>query len=540
MEWRKREPILKPRKTSGIVENIARIRGIAKIQEFLFPTVKELHNPKWLQNIEQVSNIIIDALLKGKKICVSADCDCDGVMSLGIMFRYLRQFTNNIYYIYNQRSEGHGIENQLQFIQDDTDLVIILDSSSNSVKACKELHEKGMQVVILDHHQVDVENQYATLVNPQNDDYPNKEISGAGVTFKTIQTMDERLGSGSVWDLVDLCAIGMYGDMMDCSVMENRYLIIEGMKNIRNFGIQAILKVKGIEVDNVNSQTLGYTIVPLINGCSRMSEIQLAIKLVLCDDWAECVYLAEEMNKLNEKRKIMQKDLSEQYSKSIDSNNKVIIAIGNTASKSFNGLIAQNLADDYNRPTLVLREHKGSLSGSYRTYGDFNMQGFLRGCKYINSAQGHTYAGGVEFYTKDLQAFKNYVNEKLIEHKFENVLEYDMTFDVDDINEELLLNIEKINYLSGQGFPTAMFKVTGITYDKDGRKLMGANKNHVKIQLDDVTLIKFNTKEDYAMDIPDMAEIEVVGQLNLNIFRTSYGKEYRTNQILLEDYRITS
>jgi single-stranded-DNA-specific exonuclease len=540
MEWKKRNPVLEPHKRYSITENIARIRGIPKdkIRDFLNPTVKELHSPKLLDNIVKASNIILEAVLKNKRICVSADCDSDGVMSTGIMVRYLRQFTDNIYYIYNQRDKGHGIENQLQFVEDGTDLVIILDSSSNSVKACKQLQDKGMEVVILDHHQIDVENPYATLVNPQNDDYPNKNLSGAGVTFKTIQVMDEKLKSNKVWELVDMCGIGIYGDMMRVDIMENRYLIIQGMKSIKNYGIKAVLEVKNTRLEDVNSQTLGFTIVPLINGCSRMGKIELALQLVMSDDYEECLYLAEELSKLNDERKLIQNRLAEEYSKNTDFNDKILIAIGDTASKSFNGLVATNISQEHQKPTLVMREHKGTLAGSYRTIGDFNVQKFLRKCEYVNSAEGHTFAGGVTLYAKNLQAFKDCINKELASFEFDNVLEYDMEFDVSEITEDLLLDIEKINYLAGQGFPIATFKVTGIIYDKDGRKTMGANNNHVKIQLDDITLIKFNTKSNYASDIPDMAEIEVVGQLNLNIYRTNWGKEYRTNQVLLDGYRI--
>jgi single-stranded-DNA-specific exonuclease len=538
MKWIQREPVIKPHKSDTIVEKITKARGIKNIQSFLNPSEKELINPKLLDNISIASAMIIEAIESGKRICVSADCDSDGVMSTGIMYRYLKQFTNNLYYIYNQRSEGHGIENQLQYVQDNTDLVIILDSSSNSVRACKRLKEKGMDVIVLDHHTIDVKNPHVVLVNPQNDFYPNKHLSGAGVTFKTIQVMDELLKSGKVWDMIDLCAIGIFGDMMKIDVMENRYLIIKGMKNIRNYGIKAILDVKNIPEEDVNSQTLGFTIVPLINSASRLGKIELALELVMSDDYDECLYLVEEINKLNEKRKVLQKELTEEYSKKINTDEKVLIAIGELESKSFNGLVAQGLSKEHQRPALVMREHKGSLGGSYRTFGDFDVQSFLRGCPHINSADGHPYAGGVTLYSKNLDKFREYVNSELAVFEFEQVVEYDLEIDVSEVTEDFIIQVEKINYLTGQGFPTVLFKVKGIIYDSDGRKTMGANNNHVKIKLDDITLIKFNTTEDYALNIPDMSEIEVVGQLNLNIYVTKWGREYRTNQLLLDDFRV--
>lgn len=541
MEWKKREAILQPnKKRYSITENIARIRGIPndKVLNFLNPTINELHNPKLLKNIEKASEIIIDAIKQGKKICISGDADCDGIMSLAIMFRYLKLFTKNIYYIYNQRSEGHGVENQLQYVQEDTDLIIILDSSTNSIKACKQLKDMNIEIIILDHHQVEVENPYVTLVNPQNDDYPNKNLSGAGVTFKTIQVMDETLQSGKVWNLVDLCGVGLYGDMMSVKEMENRYLIIKAMKTIRNFGLLTILNVKNISLEDVNSQTLGFNIVPLINSATRLGKIELAIELMLSDDYDECIYLAEELSKLNDERKRLQKDLAEEYIHTVNFDDKVLIAIGDIPSKSFNGLIATTITQKYQKPTLVLREHKGSLSGSYRTYGDFDMYKFLKECPHINSVGGHPFAGGVILYTKNYEKFREYINNKLEGLTFESVVEYDMEIESSEITENLILDVEKMNYLTGQGFPTVTFKITGMIYDSDSRKTMGESNNHVKMSLEDITLVKFNTSSDYGLDIPDMANIEAIGQLNLNIYRTKWGKEFKTNQLLINDIKV--
>jgi single-stranded-DNA-specific exonuclease len=537
MKWEKRKAILKPRGSDGIIQQLARIRGIKDIQEFLNPTEKHLHNPLLLKNIREACDRILDAVMKGQKIVVSADCDTDGIMSTAMMVRFLRQFTDNVSYIYNQRSSGHGIENQLEFVPDDTELLIILDSSSDSIKACKELHSKGIDIIILDHHQVEVQNDFAILVNPQNDDYPNKSISGAGVTFKTIQLLDEKLGTESYWDLIDLCAIGMYADMMDCSVMENRYLIIQGMKNINNPGIRAILDVKNTKIEDVNSQTIGFTIAPMINGSARLDKIELALELVLSDDYSECLYLAEEIDKLNEDRKKTQKFLATEYSKTIDPDMKVIIAVDENASKSYNGLVATKLADEYKKPAMVLRKHKGSLAGSYRNYGDFDMQSFLRKFKHIDYAKGHPFAGGVRLLVKDYDKLLEYIDEELKGVNFDSVIEYDLELSVSDINEHMIIQVEKFDYLTGTGFPSACFRVVDLVYDTDARKIIGKSKNTLKIALDDVTIMRFNVTEDYASDIPDMSNIEVVGQLNLNIWQGFRG-EVRTNQVFIEDYHI--
>lgn len=530
-------------KKEDIVTSLLKARGISDIQEFLSPSINVLNSAYLLCYSGKVADRILKAIKNGERICISADPDSDGVCSTALMVRYISKFTNNYYISYAQRSEGHGVEYQLEFIdKDTTDLLIVLDSSTNSTEACEELSQH-MDIVILDHHDVENENPYATIVNPKNDiTYPNKNISGVGVVYKVLQVLDEMLGSGEVDDYIDLVAVGMYADMMPMDVLENRYLVIQGMKNIKNPGILKILELANVSTNKVNSQTIGFTISPLLNGCARKDKLELGIELLICDDDQRCTELVMEMRALNDERRQEEKALFESYLEKIDPEDKVLIAIDENASKNFNGLIANKLSQEFHRPAIVMRDHMGSLAGSYRGYGTFDMKGFLNRKeirKLIKYALGHPSAGGVGLKSSNFKAFKETMNKLLKHYNFDSEVYYDYEIDASLITSKLVKQIQEFDYCSGQGFPPAMFLVKEIfVEDNEDVVVMGKNRDTVKIKSCDLDVIKFKTNEKWASDVGMMDTIEVVGQLSLNEWEKWNKEVVTTIQVVAETYSI--
>lgn len=525
-----------------ILGSLLKARGIKNSDEFLNPTSKVLHNPMLLGNIGEACERILKAIKNGERIAISADCDSDGVFSTAIMARYLSKFTDNYYITYNQRSEGHGVENQLDKVEDGTSLIIVLDSSTNSVDACATLRDRGIDVVILDHHDHEKNNPHALIVNPKLDDtYPNKFISGAGVVYKVVQVLDESLGSGEVDEYIDLVACGMYADMMPVDVPENRYMIIQGMKNIKNMGLQAILKVNSIEHDSINSQTIGFTISPLINGAARKDEIQLGIDLLTCDDWERCVHLVVRMKELNEERKAEEKELFEKYVTKINPEDKILVAIDEEASKNFNGLIANKIAQEFKRPAIVMREHEGSLAGSYRGYAGFDMRSFLNQKpirKLLKYAVGHPGAGGIGLKASNYPKFSETVNNLLKDIDFRPSFDYDFEIDARQVTTKMINEIAVFDYLTGEGFPTAKFLIKNL-FVEENPKVMGKNRDTVRISCKGMDVMKFKVNDQWASEVGELDYIEVIGQLKVNEFRKWNGDILITNQVLAEDYKIS-
>lgn len=534
MKWVQRKPKIKYTQSNNIIQKLAKIRGISDVEGFLNPSNEHLHSPYLLKNIETVSNRIIKAIGKNEKIVVSADCDADGIFSTVVMVRFLLQFTKNVHIIFNQRGAGHGIEKQIEYIPDDTDLLIILDSSTNSVDECKQISEQGIEIVILDHHIIEKENPYATLVNPQQDDYPNKELSGVAVVYKTISVMDDTLGSGVVDSYLDLVACGMYADLMSVAELENRYLMLTGMANIKNMGLKALLSMNKKSYNEVDSQVIAFNISPLINGCARMDQIELAFDLLLDDDPSQCIQTAEKMKSVNDKRKRIQKKLTKEIEENLITDTKIIVGLHDMESKSFNGLIANNIAEKHKRPVIVARNYNGKITGSFRTYGDFPMKQFLNSIRFVHYALGHEQAGGVQFDAENLDLFHSIVDEHIQGVDFVSSIEYDLEIDVDDITPELIREIDAFNKLTGKDFPSAKFKVSNLMVEE--RKVLGANSDTVKIECDGLHLLKFKTDEDWQGEIACFDHIDVIGQLNLNTwFHPRQRKEIITCQMFVDD-----
>src|SRR5574344_275900 len=188
MNYKIIEPIIKYDKNDSITDKILKIRGIQNKDEFINPSKHNLNSFWELSNMDIASRRIIKAIQNNERIAIHGDIDCDGVTSLVIMYKYLKNYNVVADILYHQRSEGHGIK--INEVSEDIDLLIIVDSSTNSVDECKEI-SKNTDIIILDHHEQDKENPFAIIVNPQINNYNNKFLSGAGVVFKTCEAIDE-------------------------------------------------------------------------------------------------------------------------------------------------------------------------------------------------------------------------------------------------------------------------------------------------------------------------------------------------------------
>ncbi|AYP68359.1 putative SPBc2 prophage-derived single-strand DNA-specific exonuclease [Bacillus phage vB_BcoS-136] len=562
MKWLQRKAKVTPKKHDNLIDSVAKIRGIDDISRFLNPTQDELHSPYLLKNVEKASERIIQAIRNNERIVVSYDADADGITATTIMLRWLGHYTSNIDYIYGERNDGHGITEQLKTNLNEennaerlerarnniakvkeADLLILIDSSSNDTKVCENIASVGIDIIILDHHEIERPNPHVLMVNPQQEGcvYPNKSISGAGVVFKTIQVMEDELGEIDPFYFMDLVAVGMYADVMRVDVLENRFMIMHGLRNIKNTGLLRILKGAKVDLFKIDSSAIGFSIAPLLNGVARMGSIKLAIDILLEDDDNVCKKLRLQMQKLNDKRKELQKQIVENYMKKVDSSQKVLMVFDEQSSKGFNGIVAQNLSETYKRPVIVGRIHNGTVSGSFRSYNGFKFKSFLQQFGDLGfkiEALGHEGAGGIIISETLLGDLENYIEANMPSlDEREPTIVYDLEFDISEIHEHIR-DMEQINLIVGNGFPKVIVKVNNITVEES--QCIGKTMETVKIKtFDNLELIKFRVNEDYASELGYFDEISVVGQLQMNEFY-NFGLKQKisTPQIMIEDYRV--
>jgi single-stranded-DNA-specific exonuclease len=537
--WIQRKPKEEYFLFDEILEKLRCVNGISDLEEWLNPSEKSLHNPFLLKNIKEVALKIIKATEENMNICISYDCDSDGLTSGTIMYRYLKNFTDNITYIYNQREDGHGISNQI--VPEDTQLLIICDSSTSETEACKELSEKGIDIIILDHHKKSQENPYALIVNSQLCNYENKELSGATVAYKTIQVIDELTSNEYSEQYIDLAGIGSYSDVVSMKYPENRYFVYNGINNIYNPGIRALLKQAKVNLNEINSQTIGYKIGPNINAACRMGCIEKIVELLLENDYEKCLILAKEIINLNEDRKKIETKLYKKIKDRIDlSRNIIVIKITeeDDFSSGFHGLICTKITNKYSKPSLIVKIKDGVCSGSGRSVSGVNFKSILEKTKLCDWVNGHDLAFGVQFKEENLDKIYEAVEDKIIYNE-NQIYYYDLELDEDEVDHSLIRDLDKFNLLSGKDAPDTKILIKNCTVLE--RKVQGKLEDTIKIVSDKINFVKFRTNENYAEELTEGKRFDAIGSLKINKwFNNTKGiKRWQEDlQMFLEDYRV--
>lgn len=520
----------------SMTDKILKIRGIKDKETFLKPKDDDINSPWDLSDMELAVEKIIYAIENKLNIGIYADIDSDGVTSATIMYKYLNEFGIKGVLLYHQRNKGHGVI--VDNVPKDLDLLIIVDSSSNSVDECKELSEY-MEIVILDHHNIEKDNLYAVVVNPQSNDYPNKNLSGAGVVYQTCKAIDEELLTFYSENYIDFCAVGLIGDMMDVSDPETRALIQKGLLKIHNNcdrSLKAILKHLKKEY-KPNATTIAFYLVPFINSIIRLGKIQDIIEILTTDDEKRLKALIKECGGMNNKRKELQAEIVEKIEEIINLEHKIIIVDVTElkANATLNGLIAQNVAQKYQRPTLVvsLDNETNTLGGSGRGYGaDFDFKDALSRTGLFESVEGHSGAFGVEFKPENLNQIYEIIDLELENMKQEYVVEADMVIRVEDITWDLLYEIQRLSFIAGQGFKEPLFIIENLPVGDV--KIM--KDIHVKFNAEDLECVKFNVSENEISEIEGAMLVDVLGSLSVNSWYNFGTKTTtRSKQVMIKD-----
>jgi single-stranded-DNA-specific exonuclease len=566
-KWLKRDTKHAFVKRDSIVEKLAKVRGVKDLGEWFNPPERYLLDPYGLENIDEVAQRIIKAVHTGEKIVIMADVDADGVFACAGMFNYLKPMVeaDRLQYIHSQRSRGHGVETVttkfarsgngvVEYIPDDTDLLIIVDSSANSVEACKYVKEEmGIDILIIDHHHIEMDNPYATMVNCQMGNYPNKYLSGSAMVWKVCHVIDDYMADDRADDVIDLATIGLISDMMSVRENENRHIIHHGLANINNIGLLQLLKLSKVDLgEDISTTTISFKISPAINSCTRYDRIELALELLTSDDIDEITMIAKEMIKLNEQRKAEESTIVESALSRVDNNHNVAVLVDNEIGSGFRGLVAMQLVSKLNKPSLVLKafeDEDGNVTkygGSARSIGNLPLKSICEDTRLFNFAQGHEGAFGVEIDADKLDDALKKFDEMIDDEDLQGEIYYDLELDESEINDMDMREIEKFSRIAGQGFPVPKFRVKGLVVDS--RDVLGKDKRTIKISCDNgMACMMFRVDENYAMDIVEaleddetfMVEIEVVGQLSINKFMNWKARKLVvTNQVLLDDYKI--
>lgn len=564
------DPTLKP------IEQVLINRGIKKynIEHFLNTSDEDILNPKLIKNIEEGAKMLVRHMSAGSKVFLQIDSDCDGYTSAATLLNYLNiiapAFTqNNIIYRLHEGKE-HGII--IDTIPEDVRLVIMPDASSNDYDEHKALHEKGVDILVIDHHEAPHESPDACVINNQLCNYPTKSLSGVGMVYKFCCYLDTLLNVDYAENFRDLVALGMIADMMDMRDFETRHLIMSGLNNIRNpFFKYFVDKQSFVLKDGITPIGIAFYVAPYINATVRAGTAQE--KLVLFESMLDFkAYKEIPSTKRGEKGKTetivtqacrnctnvkkRQGDsrdaaatIIEQIIKENNLLDNKILAIKLTdeiaIDKTLVGLIANQLMSKYQRPVLLLRKQEevpGEITweGSGRNYdkSEFdNLKEFLHYSGYFEYADGHANAFGAGIRDDKFNDFIEYANKELASYSFTPCYKVDFIYQGSNFKAQDIIEIAELKSLWGQGLSEPYVALEGINVHADNVTLMSADKNPtLKITLPNgVSLIKFKSSvEEYeSFKTTGCITLNIVGRCERNVWN---GKV--SAQILIEDYDI--
>lgn len=535
-----------------------------------------------------------------KTIAILVDCDMDGFTSSAILANYLEM--QRLYGEQGENQTWNGNIPEMKFLfhegkthgLSDTDIMkqlrdlikpalLIVPDASGTKEQYDALNELGIDIVVLDHHDMDERGDGDKVIvvnNQQSEKYKNKFLSGAGVVWQLCRVFDDMFMLACAEKYLDLVAVGLVADVMDLRSDETRFLVLEGLKpeNIHNPFLKQCLFSNDHKLKGYFTPTkIGFQVGPMFNAVSRISPIaesELVFRALLDSSegttvesgkrgekglqvplTAEAYRVASNARGRQNTRKTKVTNLIDQVinEEKLFENKIIAVALNKgdfeESYRGLSGLICNELLDYYNRPILLFFENEyGTYTGSARAPSSIEaFQGFREQCeesKLFTFAQGHSQAHGVGIIPANFDKMVAYFNKKYESIDMTETFFVDFYLDAkDEEAAEIIFNLCQYENCWGQGIaePTIAFK--NVLISRGSTQLVGVQKGKptLKFRLENgVECIKFgSSQEEYDSlmlpydDVEQCFSATIVGRADVNEYMGRY-----TPQLLIESYEI--
>lgn len=512
IEIRKGGNFMEMAKKYGIDPLIARIirnRDIIdekEITEYLYGGKEALHNPHLLKDVDKAAEIIAEGIAEKKAMRIIGDYDIDGVNATYILLDGIRRCGGNVdAAIPDRMKDGYGINEHLieQALSDGKELLITCDNGIAAINEINFAKEKGMTVVVTDHHEIPycnteqgkefLRSKADAIVNPKQADcpYPCKGICGAVVAWKLVQVLYERMDipveEADIF--IENAGFATVGDVMDLTG-ENRILVKLGLKALehtKNPGMKALIAKNKLSDKPLSAYHIGFVLGPCINASGRLDTAKRSLELLLERDEVKASALAGELVELNESRKYMtqqetQKAL-EQIEKEGREKDKVLVVYLPECHESLAGIIAGRIREAYQRPVFVLTRGEEGVKGSGRSIEAYSMfDKMTEVAELFTKYGGHPMAAGLSMREEDIDKLREQLNQKaeLSEEDMAEVVRLDAVlpmsyFTVDTIRQLSVLEP------CGKSNTRPVFADRNIKITRAG--IVGVNRNVLKLHL---------------------------------------------------------
>lgn len=440
-------------KVTPIVAELLLQREISSFPEaeaFFRPKLDQLHDPFLMQDMDAAVERLQEAIEEGQKVLLFGDYDVDGTTAVATMFTFLKETLPVDYYIPDRYKEGYGLSIQgIDFAHEhDVDLIISLDCGIKSIDEIAHARSLGIDFIVCDHHTPGNKLPDAIVLDPKRKDcnYPYDELSGCGVGFKLLQGLcDHNSWSyDKLFELLDFLAISIGADIVPVTG-ENRILCYHGMKLLNSNPRPAFKELLTLAKKQfpVTLTDVIFSIAPRINAAGRLRSGRYAVALMISENIDEINLLAEEINTDNIERRQLDSDITEEALALVDSDPNTDDKCTNVVfqsnwHKGVVGIVASRLIEKHYKPTIVLTESNGLVTGSARSIKDFNIYEAIAECSdLLEQFGGHKFAAGLTMKPENVEAFKM---------KFEEVAKKSLTKEmlIEEQNVDVELEFNEI------------------------------------------------------------------------------------------------
>lgn len=489
---------------------------------FLLPDYSIKYDPFFLPDMAKAVERLVLALKNQENITIYGDYDIDGLTATALLMDAFNSFGFEHVDVFmpNRFIEGYGltVDAVNKMAADGAKLIVTVDCGSQSIKEITRANELGVDVIVTDHHNVAlVQPPAIAVVNPKRTGhtYPFTDLAGVGVAFKLVQAMQSKIDGipeGQEKWLLDLVALGTVCDIVSLTD-ENRTNVYWGLRVLEKTkrpGLKALMAVARIEPANLNSRSLGFGLGPRMNAAGRLETAQHALDMLVSNDTMLAFEKAQYLDELNTNRR---KDQDKIFKEAIIQAEKyitdpVLVVSGADWNHGIVGIVASKLLEKYKKPVFVLQEIDEESKGSARSYGDFSVADAVNTSKdIITKGGGHKLAAGITLPTKNIDAFRQRVNDfyrsqKLTNQRLLLLPNADTSAELFELTEEVVGLIGQLEPF-GNGNPQPILMTTNLIA-LNIRK-MGADSQHVKLELKDdsgrkMQFLAFNAPDHFFVD----------------------------------------
>ena len=527
----------------ALFDRILEARGLSGERKatFLSPDYSKKHDPFLLPDMQKAVDRLVEAHEKQEKITIYGDYDIDGLTATTVLVDSLASFgfEHVSAFIPNRFVEGYGltIDAVERIIDDGAELILTVDCGSLSHAEIIRAKERGVDVIVTDHHNVAPEQPPAVaVVNPKRllADYPDEyekfllkptskiqlypflDLAGVGVAFKLVQALQTRLDgleNGQEKWLLDLVALGTVCDIVTLTD-ENRTNVFYGLKVLaqtRRPGLKALMAVAAVRLETVNARSLGFGLGPRMNASGRLETAQYALDMLTATDPMEALRLARQLDDMNKNRRLDQDAIFKEAIVQADSmaDDSVLVVAAEGWNHGIVGIVAAKLLERYQKPSYVLSIHGDDAKGSARSYGDFSAADAIRASDdIITKGGGHKLAAGVTLPAQNVDAFRKRVNEFYASLKLENqaallLPKADTDAELEELDQSLLDQLDTLEPY-GSGNPQPIVKLSNVRVANVRR--MGDSGQHVKLTFKNETgrtidALAFNAPQHFFVEV---------------------------------------